>query len=187
MVTHSIGGAPAAAGARRGGSGARKRRRRTMRNSSLGSRSSAAVGKTCRALMPGASRSWLLRCLCGMAPRLPMMPRGSSARQAGVVLEQETKTGDDLPGAAYGTAVPARRRRRRLWHRGRRPVEQRGAGFAPRPCPCQSEGAAQWLRASALQAFHQRWSGVVTVAAQRALAATLAGLPSAAQDAKVSA
>ena len=60
----------------------------------------------------------------------------------------EAQTGDDLPGAAYGTAVPARR----LRHRGR-------------------------------QAFHQRWSGVVAVAAQRALAATLAGLPSAGQDA----
>ena len=30
----------------------------------------------------------------------------------------------------------------------------------------------QWLRASAVQAFHQRWSGIVAVAAQRALAAS---------------
>ena len=37
-------------------------------------------------------------------------------------------------------------------------------------------------RASAFHAFHQRWSGVVAVAAQRALAATLAGLPNAGQD-----
>ena len=41
----------------------------------------------------------------------------------------------------------------------------------------------QWLRASAAQAFHQRWSGIIAVAAQRALAATLAGLPGAGLDA----
>ena len=41
----------------------------------------------------------------------------------------------------------------------------------------------QWLRASAVQAFHQRWSGIIAVAAQRALAATLAGLPGAGLDA----
>ena len=32
-------------------------------------------------------------------------------------------------------------------------------------------------------AFHQRWSGIIAVAAQRALAATLAGLPGAGLDA----
>ena len=58
----------------------------------------------CRSRMPGASRSSRVRCPCGMALRLPLtprgsahsggtasQPRGSSARQAGAVLEQAAR------------------------------------------------------------------------------------------------
>ena len=65
--------------------------------------------------------------------------------------KRRAKTGDDLPGAVYGTAVPARR----LRHQGRRPVERRGgicsvprrgsslSGCVPQHCrPFTSAGPA---------------------------------------------
>ena len=108
-------------------------------------------------------------------------PRGSSARQAGAVLEQAARRKRET---TYPELLTARRCRLVVfgievggrWNGEARDLLRALARAKARERP-------QWLRASALQAFHQRWSGVVAVAAQRALAATLAGLPSAGQDA----
>ena len=107
-------------------------------------------------------------------------PRGSSARQAGAVLEQAARRKRET---TYPELLTARRCRLVVFGievGGRWNGEARHLFRAL--ARAKARGRSQWLRASALQAFHKRWSGVVPVA-PRALAATLAGLPSAGQDA----
>ena len=116
-----------------------------------------------------------------LTPRWSAQPRGSSARQAGAVLEQAARRKRET---TYPELLTARRCRLVVfgievggrWNGEARDLLRALARAKARERP-------QWLRASALQAFHQRWSGVVAVAAQKALAATLAGLPNAGQDA----
>ena len=108
-------------------------------------------------------------------------PRGSSARKTWAVLEQAARRKRET---TYPELLTARRCRPVVFGievGGRWNGEARDLLRAP--ARAKARERPQWLRASALQAFHQRWSGVVAVAAQRALAATLAGLPSAGQDA----
>ena len=108
-------------------------------------------------------------------------PRGRSAREAGGVLEQAARRKRET---TYPELLAARRCRLVVfgvevggrWNGEARELLRALARAKARERP-------QWLRASAVQAFHQRWSGIIAVAAQRALAATLAGLPGAGLDA----
>ena len=108
-------------------------------------------------------------------------PRGRSAREAGGVLEQAARRKRET---TYPELLAARRCRLVVfgvevggrWNGEARELLRALARAKARERP-------QWLRASAVQAFHQRWSGIIAVAAQRALAATLAGLPGACLDA----
>ena len=89
-------------------------------------------------------------------------PKGSSARQAGAVLEQAARRKRET----YPEVLTARRCRLVVfgievggrWNGEARDLLRALARAKARERP-------QWLRASALQAFHQRWSGVVAVAA----------------------
>ena len=108
-------------------------------------------------------------------------PRGRSAREAGGVLEQAARRKRET---TYPELLAARRCRLVVfgvevggrWNGEARELLRALARAKARERP-------QWLRASAVQAFHKRWSGIIAVAAQRALAATLAGLPGAGLDA----
>ena len=131
-----------------------------------------------RSRMHGASRSWRLRCPCGMALRSPLTPRWSAHSEG--MASPEAAVPDKL-----GLCLSKRRgengrrlTRSCLRHGGCRlvvfgiEVGGRWNGEARDLLRALARAKArerpQCLRASALQAFHQRWSGVVAVAAQRA-------------------